>query len=107
MEITEQIVAIGAVFALLAAVLWWLRRRGIARFVTGGSKGAAAGPLEGVARLSLGPQHSLHLVRVGGRGVLIGRSPAGLTVIESMGWSDCVGAERGQGRETVLARDVQ
>jgi flagellar biogenesis protein FliO len=99
MEITQQIVAIGAVFALLAAVLWWLRRRGIARFVTGGSKAAAAGPLELAARLSLGPQHSLHLVRVGGRGVLIGRSPAGLTVIESMGWSDCMATDRGQARD--------
>lgn len=37
--------------------------------------------LELLERLPLGPQHWLDLVRVGDREILIGRSPAGLTVL--------------------------
>jgi flagellar biogenesis protein FliO len=73
------------VLALLAATLWWLRRGGFARLQTGPRR-AALGQLEQLARLPLTPQHSLHLVRLAGRALLIGRSPAGLTVLESVEW---------------------
>lgn len=37
--------------------------------------------LEPLERLVLGPQHGLHLVRLGDEELLIGRSPSGLTVL--------------------------
>jgi len=37
--------------------------------------------LELLERLALGPQHGLHLVRLGEEEILIGRSPSGLTVL--------------------------
>ena len=69
---------------LLAASLWWLRRKGLAGIGrTGGRKRA----LEAVERLPLGPQHSLHLVKLAGRGLLVGTSPAGCVVLESFDWA--------------------
>ena len=35
----------------------------------------------------LGPQHSLHLVRVAGRALLVATSPAGSSVLESFEWA--------------------
>jgi flagellar biogenesis protein FliO len=37
--------------------------------------------LELLERVALGPQHGLHLVRLGDEEILIGRSPSGLTVL--------------------------
>ena len=37
--------------------------------------------IESRGRLALSAQHSLHLVRVGGREVLLGVYPSGLTVV--------------------------
>jgi flagellar biogenesis protein FliO len=68
---------------LLAASIWWLRTRGLVRYA-GRRKGRR---LETVERLPLGPQHALCLVRMGTRGILIGLSPAGCTVLETAEWS--------------------
>jgi hypothetical protein len=86
MSWTEQILAAGAVIALLAGLVAWLRRKGWVR-----SPAAAAGwrggrCLEPLDRLALAPQHGLHLVRMGDRAILIGRSPTGLTLLDSIEW---------------------
>jgi flagellar biogenesis protein FliO len=39
--------------------------------------------LEHLDRLALAPQHSLHLVRVGSRELLVGRSPGGVILLDS------------------------
>ena len=83
MELIRQVFAVSAVLLLLAASLWWLRRKGIVRQGSGGSRKHA---LQAVERLMLGPQHSLHLVRLAGRGLLVGTSPAGCAVLESFAW---------------------
>ena len=84
MEVIRQVSAVGAVLSLLAASLWWLRRRGLVRQGPGGSRKHA---LQAVERLALGPQHSLHLVRLAGRGLLLGTSPAGCALLESFEWT--------------------
>jgi flagellar biogenesis protein FliO len=84
MELIRQVLAVSAVLLLLAASLWWLRRKGIVRQGGGGSRKNA---LQAVERLMLGPQHSLHLVRLAGRGLLLGTSPSGCPVLESFEWS--------------------
>jgi len=85
MEIMRQILSVTAVLLLLAAALWWLRRRGLVRY---GSRGHAPRTLQTVERVALGPQHSLHLVRLAGRGLLVGVSPGGCAVLESFDWGN-------------------
>lgn len=87
-----QLAAILAVFALLGFTLWFLRKRGALR-------GAGAGPftfrqnvkpklLEHADRLQLSPTHSLSVVKLGDRAILIGASPAGFCLIESSPWKN-------------------
>ena len=59
-----------SVFALLWAALWVLKRRGGSRFQPG-VQAAQAAMLESRGRLALTPQHSLHLVRIGDRELLL------------------------------------
>jgi flagellar biosynthetic protein FliO len=87
MELIRQMLAIGGVLTLLAASLWWLRRKGLAGYAMRLPRGVRQRNLEAVERLPLGPQHSLHLVRLAGRGLLVGISPAGCTVLESFDWT--------------------
>jgi flagellar biogenesis protein FliO len=81
MEYTSQALAVAVVLALLATALWWLRRRGWA-VLAGGVRPGGRRKLELLERLVLGPQHSLHLVRVGGEVLLVACSPASCGVVE-------------------------
>jgi flagellar biogenesis protein FliO len=84
MELIQQAAAVTAVMLLLAGALWWAKGRGLAS-IGGGRR--AERRMEAVERLALGPQHGLWLVRVGGRGILVGISPSGCSVLESGEWS--------------------
>jgi len=81
MEWMRQAGAAAAVIALLAAALWLLRRNGLARFAPCRVGSRAPRRLEAVERLALAPQHVVHMVRVDERVVLIGQSPAGLSLL--------------------------
>ena len=81
MEAIQQMAAVALVLLLLGATLWALRRRGFAG-VTLGSKSAGR-RIECLERLPLGPQHSLHLVRVGETELLLALSPSGCSLVES------------------------
>ncbi len=78
MDLIGQMASVGAVLALLALLLWWLRRRGIAAVVPrrGGRR-----RLENLERLPLGPQHTLHLIRLGEQALLVASSPGGCTLL--------------------------
>jgi flagellar biogenesis protein FliO len=80
MDALQSLAAIGLVLALLGAALFVLKKRGIARLssMTGRAK-----QLELVDRLPLGPQHAIHLVRVGSRRVLIATSPGHCQIFEN------------------------
>lgn len=82
MEETRQVLAVVLVLGLLAAALWWLRRRGPAALSRTG-KGCRLAVAE---RVTLGPQHALCLVRSGDRGILVSVSPGGCSVLESGDW---------------------
>lgn len=95
MEIARQVLSILFVFGLLGAALWSLRRGGRVSFrglfLSGLSlKGSApkTRSLEAMERLALTPQHSLHLVRIRGREVVVATHPQGCAVLP-----DCRGAE--------------
>ena len=66
MEI-RQLLAVSGVLLLMGVALWWLRSKGLAQYGMRPSSGARRRTLESMERLPLGPQHSLHLVRLAGR----------------------------------------
>jgi flagellar biogenesis protein FliO len=81
MDIARQVSAVMLVFALLGAALWTLRRGGRLR-LPGGMRPAGRGrALESVERLALTPQHSLHLVKIGGREVVVATYPQGCVLL--------------------------
>jgi flagellar biosynthetic protein FliO len=83
MEAFQQLWAVVVVLGVLCGGLWVLKRKGWAR--TASRRGADDGlpRLEIVDRLPLTPQHSLHLVRLADRTLLIGLSPNGCNLLES------------------------
>jgi len=86
MEATQQAGAVIVVLALFGGVLYWLRNQGMARFSV---KGLVAGPqrrMRSIERLPLTAQHSLHLIEVGGRSLLVAVSPGGCTFQDISGW---------------------
>jgi flagellar biogenesis protein FliO len=78
----QQFLAVFLVLALLAGALWLARRKGFARMRLPlvRSSGAARN-MQVVERVTLSAQHSLHLVSLGGRLIVVGVSPAGLSRI--------------------------
>lgn len=84
MEMARQIFAVLTVLALLGAALWVLRRGGVA---TGRGLRPNRGTkkLESIERLALTPQHSLHLVRIDGRELVVGTHPTGCTLLVENG----------------------
>ena len=92
MEGIEQLAAVAGVLILLATALWWLRRRGFA-----GTLLAAKGPgrrLESIERMPLGPQHTLHLVRLGERALLVASSPGGCALLDNVAWCEIANTDR-------------
>jgi len=81
MEVIGQLGSVGAVLALLGAALWWLRRRGSVAVLP---RRAGGRLLKSLERLPLGPQHTLHLVRLGEEVLVVGCSPAGCALLGRM-----------------------
>ncbi len=81
MEVFQQVAAVAAVLLLLVATLWALRRRGVAG-LTLRSKSADR-RVESLERLPLGPQHTLHLIRVRETELLVASSPSGCSLVAS------------------------
>jgi flagellar biogenesis protein FliO len=83
MEVIEQVAMVLLVFALLGGLLWFLKRRGLASLRLSPRRGGSARRLEILERVSLTPQHAVHLVRVSGKTILIGTAPSTFTLLES------------------------
>ena len=102
MELLPQLAAVLVVFALLGLTLWWLRRRGMVQVaplmpfrLPGGARIAAKDRwLQRMDMLALSPTHSVSLVKMADRAILIGTSPAGFTLIESGSWKSLEQARR-------------
>jgi len=80
MDMITQTGAVAAVLGLLGLTLWWLRHRGLATLFV--SPKGFQRRMEVVERLTLGPQHSLHLVRLGDTMLLMAAFPGGCRLIE-------------------------
>ncbi|MGA3188946.1 MAG: flagellar biosynthetic protein FliO [Bryobacteraceae bacterium] len=96
MDVLRQVFSVLLVFSLLGAVLWGLRRGGKVSFrrVFAGTRSQGhTRSMVALERLSLTPQHTLHMLRVNGREVLIATHPQGCTVISGEAAERAMGAE--------------
>lgn len=75
MDSVQSFLAVLSVLGLLCGALWFLRNRGVAAFRLPHAMGAGNKRMEVLERVSLGPQQALHLVRVGGRSVVVATGP--------------------------------
>jgi flagellar biogenesis protein FliO len=83
MDWTEQLLAIAFVFLLLGGAIWALARRGGGTGFPVLRRGPAKQEeMSCLARMPLTSQHTLHLVKVGDRTVLVATYPGG-AVLES------------------------
>jgi flagellar biosynthetic protein FliO len=79
MALTQQILMILVVFALLGGLLWLMRRRGALAF---SPRRSGVRRIEVLERIPLTPHHALHLVRISGKVVLIGTAPSACTLLD-------------------------
>ena len=88
MEYAQPMLAAVVVLAMLGSLLWLGRRRGWI------AAAAPRGPrrLEVLERLALGPQHTLHLVRIGDEALLVASSPAGCALLDRVPRANSGGA---------------
>ena len=81
MDFLEPLAAIGFVMALLGVALMLLKKRGMASFRVPGGAGGGTRRLEAIERLSLGPNHALHLVQLDGRSILVATAPNSFQIV--------------------------
>ena len=84
MEIMDPMPAVLGVAAVLAAVVWWLRRKGALGFARPHLRRAPR-RLQSIERLALSPNHALYLVRLDDRAILVAQSPSGLAIVDGAG----------------------
>ena len=82
MDSIQPVLAVLFVLGTLGGALYWLRAKGVAKFNGKGFGRSGARQMHALERLALTPQHSLHLVSVGGKTLLVAVSPGGCTVLE-------------------------
>jgi flagellar biogenesis protein FliO len=80
MDIVRQSLAIAFVFALLWAALWLLRKKGAIQIGSRKTRGEP-GILERRGKLALSQQHSIHLVRIGQRDLVLALHSSGVTLL--------------------------
>jgi len=83
MEVFQQFLVVLIVLGLLCGALWALKRKGWARTGLRRKREEGTPRLEVIDRLPLTQHHSLHLVRLADRTLLIGLSPNGCNLLES------------------------
>jgi flagellar biogenesis protein FliO len=79
MEVIRQFAAIALTLVLLVATLWWLRRKGAARW----GQGRSGKVMEVIESRALCPGHALHLVRVADRVMALATHNGGCTLLEA------------------------
>lgn len=93
MEMLQQLLAIGLVLGLLVLFVWMLKRRGFATVRTRPSQDPRT-RMEVIDRLALTPQHSIHLIRMADRMLLVALSPQNCSLLETTSVTMPAGVER-------------
>lgn len=91
----QQAIAITVVLAALCGIVWLLRRKELAVGSLRLRRNAAA-RMQQIERLHLTPQHSLHLLLVEGRKIVLAVHPHGVTLV----------SEPGQGENSDMLRQL-
>ena len=78
MEVIRQSLAITFVFLLLWAALWFVRKKRGSLFTAGRTD---KGLLETRGKLALSAQHTVHVVRIGDRDLVLAVYPSGITLL--------------------------
>jgi flagellar biogenesis protein FliO len=80
MELIQQGLSLVAVFGLLGAALWFVKTRQnpLSRKLGGERR------MQVLERVALTPQHSICLVRVGARLIMIGTAPSSCQLIQTV-----------------------
>ncbi len=81
MAALQQIAAIVFVFSILGVALWWLRGKKLVAF---GPARSGTAKLQVIDRVRLTPQHSVHLLRVGKRDLVVAVYASGCTLLETV-----------------------
>ncbi|MEP6961539.1 MAG: hypothetical protein ABI995_05650 [Acidobacteriota bacterium] len=79
-EISRQILAVFAVFGLMGLAVWKLRS-GPIRFKGWNPGRSASKALVAVERIPLTPQHTVHLLTIHGRQLVVATHPQGCSVL--------------------------
>ncbi len=82
MDLIRESLGITVVFLLLWAALWMLKKKGIVGMRVIGNRSAETPCLRIVDKIRLTPQHSVHVVSVEGRRMVVGVHPTGFTLLE-------------------------
>ncbi len=80
MDVLRQVLSVLLVFALLGGALWFLRRKAAGWQQPLGR----ARSLQSLERLALSPQHSLHVVEIEGRRLVVATHPQGCTLLTEL-----------------------
>jgi len=83
MEMFQQLTIVAVILGILCGSVWLLKRKGWARTTIRRGRVEGEPRLEVIDRLVLTPHHSLHLVRLADRTLLVGLSPNGCNLLES------------------------
>jgi flagellar biogenesis protein FliO len=75
MDTLQPLLAVFFVLALLGGALFVLKKRGAASFRFTRQSPPGVRRMEVLERLTLSPQHALHVVRVGGRSLVVATAP--------------------------------
>mgnify|MGYP000076625669 CR=1 FL=1 len=94
---TRLAVACGAA-AIVAALLWALRRRHHVSFRLASAGGGRGRALSREERVLLTPHHSVHLVRVGARALIVAAFTGGCAVLDACSWEELQGGGKEGGR---------
>ena len=84
MDLIREFTAIGLTLLLLAASLWWLRRRGLAQWRVP----RTGRVMQVIESRPLSPGHTLHLVRIADRVLALATHNGGCTLLEARPWID-------------------
>ena len=88
MDPIQSLLAVLLVLGVLASTLAVLRRRSMLTWRMPGSASAVTRRMEVVERISLGPNHALHLVRIGERSVLVATTPGSCQILDTQNRED-------------------
>jgi len=87
-DMYRQFWGVLAVLGILVTALYLLKQRGIARFTGIRRLGGPERIMKVVERIPLTPQHTMHLVQIGQRRVLISSSPGSCQLITEISEQD-------------------